>query len=287
MVPPHSLASAIAAPVPAAPEWSPALAADYWERRARQFAPQGRGLAAVCSYGMPGFYNAYIEHTQRRALLPWLDECVRRPGRRALDLGCGVGRWSLELATRGYDVTGVDVSPSMIARAERVARQRGVRCTFEVADLNTLRLARQFDLIVCVTVLQHVLDPRQAAQGIERLAAHLAPGGRAILLEAAPSRPSDRCNTAVFCARTVQWYRQALQDAGLRVIAESGVDPMPFKTWLLPRYRGLPRPLQWLALNGVTAASWALDSLLAARLVSRSWHKVLVVERDGDREHRG
>ncbi len=72
--------------------WSPALAADYWEGRAQQFASKGRGLAAVCSYGMPGFYNAYIESTQRRALLPWLDDCLRLPGRRALDGGCGVGR---------------------------------------------------------------------------------------------------------------------------------------------------------------------------------------------------
>jgi hypothetical protein len=33
----------------------------YWERRAQQFAARGRGLAAVCSYGMPWFYNRYIE----------------------------------------------------------------------------------------------------------------------------------------------------------------------------------------------------------------------------------
>ena len=69
--------------------------ARYWEERARRFGGTGAGLAAVCSYGMPWFYNRYIDLTQWLALSPWLDVAV---GTSVLDVGCGVGRWSRRLA---------------------------------------------------------------------------------------------------------------------------------------------------------------------------------------------
>ena len=45
----------------------------YWEDRAQRFAGEGAGLAAVCAYGMPEFYNRAIQLEQRLALRPWLD----------------------------------------------------------------------------------------------------------------------------------------------------------------------------------------------------------------------
>ena len=109
----------------------------YWEERARRFATEGDGLAAVCSYGMPAFYNRMIHTCQRLALEPWLR--VRR-GTSVLDVGCGVGRWSRELACRGARVTGIDLSPTMIAQAKRRAAAQGVagRCRFLVQDLALL-----------------------------------------------------------------------------------------------------------------------------------------------------
>ena len=98
-----------------------------------------------------------------RALLvpvsaPWLKIA---PGKRVLDVGCGVGRWSRLLAQRGAVVVGVDLSPTMIAEAQRRAVRDGVlqRCRFEVGDLSSLELGEQFDFILAVTVLQHIIDP--------------------------------------------------------------------------------------------------------------------------------
>jgi SAM-dependent methyltransferase len=195
----------------------------------------------------------------------------------ALDLGCGVGRWSQELAWRGHDVLGVDLSPSMIEQARQRADRDGVRCTFEVGDVVNLALGRQFDVIVCVTVLQHVLDPTAARTAVEKLAAHLAPDGTLILLEAAPTRTSTRCDTAVFRARRLEWYLEALDQAGLSVTTVAGVDPAPFKLWLLPSYRRLPALLAPLALAFVTALSLPFDWLLCQWLPQFSWHKVLIV----------
>ena len=252
-----------------------ASARAYWEDRARRFAVRGRGLAAVCSYGMPAFYNSSIEIGQRRALLPWLPR-VAAGSSMALDIGCGVGRWSQELARRGHQVLGLDLSSTMIKEATRRAGGPGTRCSFESGDVTTLDLGRNFDLIVCVTVLQHVLDPAEAGGAITRIGKHLAPGGTLVLLEAAPTRATARCDTAVFRARTVEWYREALQAAGLTVCAVAGVDPMPFKIWLLPYYRRLPPLLARLALALVTALALPLDWGLSRWMTDRSWHKVII-----------
>jgi 2-polyprenyl-3-methyl-5-hydroxy-6-metoxy-1,4-benzoquinol methylase len=256
---------------------SPVVAAAYWERRAREFASRDRGLAAVCSYGMPGFYNRYIEFCQRRALLPWLPRVAPGSGA-ALDVGCGIGRWSLELAARGHRVTGIDLSPYMIELARSRSAEQRAQCSFAVGDVASMELGRTFELILCVTVLQHILDPAPARAAIARLAAHLSPRGRLILLEAAPSRSTARCDTAVFRARTLDWYLEALAAAGLTVVARTGVDPTPFKTWLLPHYRRLPRSIGHLALGSATALALPLDWALGRRLSHWSWHQVLVVQ---------
>lgn len=248
----------------------------YWEERARCFARTGAGLAAVCSYGMPSFYNRAIDLCQRLALRPWL--CVA-PGTRVLDVGCGVGRWSRELARRGARVTGVDLSATMIEEARRRAEADGVggRCRFQVADLSALDLGERFPLALGVTVLQHILDPARLREAVHRLASHLAPAGRLVLLEAAPSRPVTRCDTRVFQARSADTYLAAFAEAGLAPMAISGVDPAPFKTLLLPHYRRLPRAVALPALAAVTALSLPVDALLGRLWVNASWHKVFVL----------
>src|ERR1700736_6426623 len=131
----------------------------YWEDRAQRFAGEGAGLAAVCAYGMPEFYNRAIQLEQRLALRRWLDV---KPGTRVLDVGCGVGRWSRLLAARGAQVTGVDLSPTMIDEARRRAAHAGLagRCRFLVQDSAALDAGAPFDLVLGVTVLQHILDPQ-------------------------------------------------------------------------------------------------------------------------------
>lgn len=258
----------------------------YWEDRARLFAGEGDGLAAVCSYGMPEFYNRMIHASQRLALEPWFGVT---PGMRVLDVGCGVGRWSTLLARRGAQVTGVDLSPTMIAEARRRAAMSdlGNRCQFLVQDLSKLDAGDQFDLVLGVTVLQHILEPDDFRDALRRMTAHLAPGGRMVLLEAAPARTAKHCDTTVFRARHRSTYLDLFAASGLTVRAITGVDPAPFKTWLLPHIRTLPRSLAWLSIAFVTSLSAPIDLVFGRRAVERSWHAVFVLERSaGDRHGR-
>lgn len=250
----------------------------YWEERAVRFARQGDGLAAVCSYGMPPFYNRVIHWCQRLALRRWLHV---RPDERVLDVGCGIGRWSRRLAARGAKVTGVDLSPTMIAEARRRAAAQGVaaRCRFLAQDLAALTVVGRFDLILGVTVLQHILEPSALRAAVERLALHLAPDGTLILLEAAPQRAVASCNSAIFEARPRDEYLRLFAACGLTVHAITGVDPAPFRAWLLPRLPRMPRALRAVALAAVTLLSLPIDVPLGRAAVRHSWHAVFVLKR--------
>lgn len=254
--------------------------AEYWDQRGREFGGRGAGLRAVCSYGMPAFYNGYIHLTQQLALAPHLRVSA---GSEVLDLGCGIGRWSRRLARRGARVIGVDLAPSMIEEAKRRTERASLQhhIDYQVGDLRTLVLDRTFDLVLAVTVLQHILDDSGFARAAANVARHLAPRGHAVLLEAAPSRPNQTCDTAVFRARTAEQYLAAFRAAGLRVVRVTGVDPAPFKLRVLPRYRNMSPVVARAAMFGATALSLPIDGLLGRRLVDASWHKVFLLEHDG------
>ena len=262
--------------IPAQKSYRPAI---YWEDRARRFATDGAGLAAVCSYGMPAFYNRVIHLCQRLALDPWLRI---PPGTRALDVGCGVGRWSRLLASRGALVTGVDLSPTMIAQSTLRTAEVGLsnRCRFVVQDLAALDVGGPFDLVLGVTVLQHILEPDALRAALQRMAAQLSSAGRLVLLEAAPTYAAASCDTAVFRARPRHEYLRLFSECGLRVRTITGVDPAPFKTWLLPHLRKLPRPVALAALALATGLAAPIDAVFGRLAVERSWHAVFVLERE-------
>lgn len=67
---------------------------------------------------------------------------------RILDIGCGTGRHTIELARRGYSVTGVDLSASMLAKARLNAQQANVKVEFIQSDARTLKFSDQFDLAI-------------------------------------------------------------------------------------------------------------------------------------------
>ena len=94
------------------------------------------------------------------------------PGSRVLDAGCGTGRVAVELAGRGYDVVGADNDDSMLSVARRHATVRWVH-----ADLATLDLGEQYDLVVAVGNVLVFLAEGSEPEVVRRLTAHVRPGG--------------------------------------------------------------------------------------------------------------
>ncbi|QUH23271.1 methyltransferase domain-containing protein [Methanobacterium alkalithermotolerans] len=67
-----------------------------------------------------------------------------------LDIGCGTGRHAIELAKRGYNVTGVDLSENMLNRARKNASEAGVEIDFISADARNLSFQDEFDLVIMI-----------------------------------------------------------------------------------------------------------------------------------------
>ena len=67
---------------------------------------------------------------------------------RILDIGCGTGRHTLELTKRGYQVVGIDLSDSMLARAREKSAELGIPIDVRKADARDLSFANEFDLVI-------------------------------------------------------------------------------------------------------------------------------------------
>ncbi|HET9853480.1 MAG TPA: methyltransferase domain-containing protein [Methylomirabilota bacterium] len=103
------------------------------------------------------------------------------PGASLLDAGCGTGRYAVELARRGFVVTGVDRSPELLAEARRRPVDAGARVRFDCGDLLALPGAAGFDAIVCRGVLNDLVETAERAAVFGVFARALRPGGALLL----------------------------------------------------------------------------------------------------------
>jgi len=107
---------------------------------------------------------------------------VRSRGRSVLEPACGSGRLALELARRGWRVTGTDRSAPMLEFARARVRAAGLRATFVRRDLREPTGTSRFDLAHClVSTFKYLLDERSARAHLRSVAAALRPGGCYVL----------------------------------------------------------------------------------------------------------
>ena len=122
---------------------------------------------------------------------------LKRP-QTILDAGGGSGNHAIELSRRGYQLTIVDRSEALLARAREEAIAAGVKINFHQADLRSFELEQSFDLCISMfAVLGFQLTNDDVQQMIKRIHGHLAPGaificdvwhGPAVLMKRPESR---------------------------------------------------------------------------------------------------
>jgi 2-polyprenyl-3-methyl-5-hydroxy-6-metoxy-1,4-benzoquinol methylase len=112
-----------------------------------------------------------------------------RPGDRVLEVGCGLGRYTLLLAELGVRVEGLDLSPKLLEQLGALSRERlGYDMPLHAFDIldSPPELYGQYDAVIGFFILHHVLDVRGA---VARAAQLVKPGGRVAFLEPNPFNP--------------------------------------------------------------------------------------------------
>jgi SAM-dependent methyltransferase len=124
-----------------------------------------------------GFYNEFVgDDLDDSAALALLDLLPDLNGRQVLDLACGHGRLSRELARRGARVVGIDISAVLLEQARARESDEPLGITYLRADATspTLLDDERFDLVTCHFGLSDIDDLRGAVANAARL---LVPGG--------------------------------------------------------------------------------------------------------------
>jgi SAM-dependent methyltransferase len=109
-------------------------------------------------------------------------ELIDFEGREVLDMCCGVGRHSLELARRGYVVTGVDRSPFLLGKAEASAAAGGLSVEWVRSDMHDFVRPEAFDLAINMfTSFGYFDDPDDDLRVLHNLRTSLRDGGRLVI----------------------------------------------------------------------------------------------------------
>lgn len=184
------------------------------DRKSAGYVPDLR-RAVKCDY----FYKSFWRdpHFVRLYAGGVFDELLRmlrshgRPGMSIIDIGCGPGYYSLELARNGYQVTAIDIAEKAIKTAKETLESSPKESGFgsleyKVASLD--QISGSFDAVVFTGVIHHFEDPRDVVDRALRL---LAPGGVFFCYE--PCHERWRQTDAAFVAliravlsATGNWY---------------------------------------------------------------------------------
>jgi SAM-dependent methyltransferase len=142
------------------PQWYEELFRDYAERYEQESFTKG-------TVGEADFIEAELGRDTSKAIL---------------DIGCGTGRHAIELARRGYAVTGLDLSEAMLAKAKAKAEAAGVRVRFERRDARDFSFPEPFDaaVMLCEGAFPLMETDEMNFRILKNAHAALRPGGRFI-----------------------------------------------------------------------------------------------------------
>lgn len=131
---------------------------------------------------LAGCYDALTYDVDYSAWADYIEKHFRKnplPGNTVLDLACGTGSLTRELALRGYEMIGVDRSPEMLSQAAEKNRGAApVEPIFLCQSMEKLDLYGTVDACVCcLDSVNYVTDPKKLRRAFERVRLFLAPGG--------------------------------------------------------------------------------------------------------------
>ena len=195
----------------------------FWREHDRAFSRHRSLGNATLSHdlyrGMPTWFNAYYAYFQKRAILRLLRCCDLSSGIRALDVGCGTGRWSELMVSLGWKPYGIDIGRQALTYAAKANPDIRFICGM-LPDLGFAD--GSFDLAVSVTVIQHIphLSQLESLQAIFRT---LKAGGYLVICETIDTHdPSSH----IF-GNTYETWVQQFNLAGFQIVSVTGSEYLP------------------------------------------------------------
>lgn len=130
---------------------------EYWDEAAKEFDTVYREEKDALRRAVD---KVFRKGTAERFQLT-LQECKNVNGRRILDIGCGTGRMTVQLAKRGAQVVGIDFSQKMIDMAKLLVEKEGLqdRCAFLRDDFSKHLFKEKFDISLALGAFDSTKDP--------------------------------------------------------------------------------------------------------------------------------
>lgn len=178
--------------------------AGYWIERHRKLGGDPR---SVGNLGKPIEENKRGEEAIRRQV-GLVARLLQPTCRTVLDLGCGYGRVAKEFIQRGFEYSGIDVSPDAIKQA----RQENPGGTFIVMDLNEWEPTDRFDVVCAFYVLVHFVDDAMWSGFLDRALRSVDAHGYFVFADEFPSERSPAGSHVV--ARPLSEYAAHLSRHG-------------------------------------------------------------------------
>lgn len=145
-------------------------------------------------YGFTAEFYDHVTPYRERADATFYVEMAQAAGGPVLEVGCGTGRVLIPTARAGVEITGLDLSPSMLAVCRRNLAQESAETQARVrlveGDMRDFDLGQQFALItIPFRPFQHLETTEDQIKCLATIRRHLAPGGRLVLDLFNPSLP--------------------------------------------------------------------------------------------------
>lgn len=122
---------------------------------------------------------SWVEDTKQQVDF-LIDRLELKGTERILDLACGFGRHSLEFARRGYDVTGVDITPAYIEYATQQAEKEQLHARFMCKDIREIDFDHEYDVVINMAdgAIGYLENDEENRKIFERIAKALKKGGK-------------------------------------------------------------------------------------------------------------
>lgn len=246
----------------------------YWEQRIEKSKDS---FDSVLWEGLP-LWNKYIDELQMYHLKQIFH--MIKPSDKVLDLGCGIGRFTLRLANLCQEVYGIDTSLHAINICRKKAIDNGLsNAKFKVMDVRNLDFDDEmFNFVLSVTCLQFITEVTHLSTAIQETIRVTKKGGKVILLECTTDKRKDEF---VVSLPRKEWFK-IIKNTGCEIENWYGVD-IPLLRKIIFPLLNLRRKFRIEKLNfidyGLIFLLKLFEYTIPKILKNQSWYTIVVINK--------